>query len=118
MDALRFSAISPNRRNPQRYDCPDCGAKNAFVRLPKGARVWGCEVKLITLQAPGGGSICVCRACDQLMDAGRLVIRDHRGRQYCQTERGLTEIAGAHCDACAMIRDGSATVLPCERGEK
>jgi porphobilinogen deaminase len=60
-------------------------------------------VKLITLQAPGGGSIYVCRACNHLMDAGRLTIRDHRGQQYCQTERGLTTIADAHCDACAMI---------------
>ncbi len=66
-------------------------------------------MKLITLNAPGGDSIYVCAKCDAKMNAGKIVIRDHRGIQYCQTERGLTNVPHAVCDCCEAIANGSVT---------
>jgi hypothetical protein len=66
-------------------------------------------MKLITLNAPGGYSIYVCAKCDAKMNAGKIKMRDHRGAQYCITERGLTYVRHAVCDCCAALRDGSLT---------
>jgi hypothetical protein len=42
-------------------------------------------MKLITLQSGPGEEIYVCSACNAKMDAGKIVMRDHLGRQYATT---------------------------------
>ena len=67
------------------------------------------NMKLITLNAPGCDSIYVCGKCAAKMNTGKIVMRDHRGIQYCTTERGLTNVRHAVCDCCAALHDGSLT---------
>ena len=67
------------------------------------------NMKLITLNAPGGGSIYVCAKCNAKMDAGKIVMHDYRGVEYCTTERGLSSVRDAWCDCCAALHDGLLT---------
>jgi ribosomal protein L37AE/L43A len=44
-----------NRRNPTRYDCPDCGRKGALSASDK-AKGYHCSACTASLEGPGGDS--------------------------------------------------------------